>query len=119
MEASWDGDSDGWYVRVSAITEQPSAQHPRYTEHCLYAVRGLDRQVERAVEFGTDLAEASGAEFYLTEAQPGDRRWWDDPAPWPAWKASRTRATTALASLEMTANPPVTSSKSVRPRANM
>ena len=79
VEASWDGDSDGWFLRLSAITEQPSVQHPRFTEHGLYSVRGLDRQVARAIEFGTKLAEACGAEFCLTETEPGDRRWWDTP----------------------------------------
>lgn len=81
IEGSWDGDSRGWFIGLSAITEEPSPQHPRYKEHGLYSVREWDRMVELAVEFGTELADRAGVEFYLADANKmtpdEDRRWWN------------------------------------------
>lgn len=78
VEGSWDGDSLGWFVRLSAITEQPSAYHPRYSEHGLCIIRGIDNQVEYAAALGEELARLAGTTFYLTSVKIDDeKRWWD------------------------------------------
>lgn len=83
IEGYWDGDSEGWRIELTAITAQPSSRHARYTDSWLYAVRGLERQVERAIEFGTELAQSVGVGFYLTDTNTLDiddeKRWWDEP----------------------------------------
>lgn len=85
IEGSWDGDSWGWFIRLSAITDEPSDQHPHYSERGLYLLRTWDRIVERATEFGTELARSVGVGFYLTddnELEPDDgKRWWNQPTP--------------------------------------
>lgn len=82
IEGSWDGDSRGWFIRLSAITDQPSQRHPKYSEYGLYDVRGLEQQVERANAFGTELANAVGVDFYLTDTNTEvinyEKRWWDN-----------------------------------------
>lgn len=82
IEGSWDGDSEGWFIRLSAITEQPSQQHPKYSEYGLSIVRGLEQQVERAKTLGTELANAVGVDFDLTATNTDvinyEKRWWDD-----------------------------------------
>lgn len=82
IEGSWDGDTWGWFIRLSAITDEASRQHPKYTEYGLYLVRGIDRQVEQAVEFGTELARSVGVDFYLTDTNTiyvnYEKRWWDE-----------------------------------------
>jgi hypothetical protein len=82
IEGSWDGDTWGWHIRLSAITEEPSWQHRKYTEYGLYSVCGMDRQVERAIEFGTELARSAGVDYYLTDDNTDyinyEKRWWDD-----------------------------------------
>jgi hypothetical protein len=82
IEGYWDGDSHGWCITLSAITEGPSRRHPKYTQHWLYDVRGMDRQVERAIEFGTELAKSLGVEFSLTDTNTVpinyEKRWWDE-----------------------------------------
>jgi len=82
IEASWDWDSHGPHIKISSITAAPSQWQPKYTEHCLYTVSGLDRQVERAIEFGSQLAEAARTSFYITDIEDRDdtKRWWDSQA---------------------------------------
>ena len=78
IEGSWDGDSWGWYIGLSAIAQVPSLYHPRYTEYGLCSVRGFANQMERAVALGTELAEAAGTHFHLTSVTEFPPvRWWD------------------------------------------
>jgi hypothetical protein len=78
IEGSWDGDTLGWFIRLSAITEQSSVRHPRYTDHGLCVVRGLQDQVKFATALGEELARIAGTPFYLTSVEIDDRtRWWD------------------------------------------
>lgn len=78
IEGSWDGDSWGWMIVLSAITQASSESHPRYTAHDLCAVREMEKQVEEAKALGRELAEAAGAPFYLTSVEVDDMaRWWD------------------------------------------
>ena len=78
IEGSWDGDSLGWFIRLTAITKQPSQFHAEYMLHGLCLVRGLDAQVERAVTLGEELAQAAHTTFYLTSVEIDDeKRWWD------------------------------------------
>jgi len=78
IEASWDGDSGGWFIRLTAIAQVPSEYHPRFTAHGLCLVRRWGKMVERAEELGRELAELAGAPFYLTSVEVDDRvRWWD------------------------------------------
>lgn len=77
IEGSWDGDSLGWFIRLTAITKQPSQFHPQYTQYGLCLVRGLDAQVERAIMLGEELARAAQTTFYLTSIEVDDeKRWW-------------------------------------------
>ncbi len=81
IEASWDGDSLGWFIRLEAIIEKPSQQHSRYTQHGLCDIRGMDEQVERAVTLGKELAQTAHTTFYLTSVEIDDeKRWWDTQA---------------------------------------
>ena len=78
IEASWDGDSWGWMIVLTAITQAPSEYHPRFAAHGLCDVRRWERIVERAEELGCELAEMAGVPFYLTSVEVDDRvRWWD------------------------------------------
>ena len=78
IEGSWDGDSWGWMIILSAITLGPSEYHPRYTAHGLCTVRQFEHQVERAEALGRELAELAGAPFCLTSVEVDDEaRWWD------------------------------------------
>ena len=78
IEASWDADSLGWFIRLEAIAERPSEQHPKYTQYGLCDIRGLDAQVERAVTLGEELAHTAHATFYLTSVEVDDeKRGWD------------------------------------------
>lgn len=78
IEASWDGDSWGWMIVLSAITQVPSEYHPRYTSHGLCNVRKWDKMVERAEALGRELVELAGAPFCLTSVEVDDGvRWWD------------------------------------------
>ena len=78
IEGSWDGDTLGWFIRLEAIVEKPSQQHPRYTQYGLCDIRGMDSQVERAVMLGEELAQAAQTTFHLASVEIDDRkRWWD------------------------------------------
>ncbi len=83
IEGFWDGDTLGWFIILTAIIEKPSAQHPRYTQHGLCDVRGMDAQVERAVTLGEELAQTAHTTFYLTDKSEDfatldyEKRWWD------------------------------------------
>ena len=78
IEGSWDGDSLGWFIRLTAITEQPSQFHPKYTQHGLCLVRGMEAQVARATALGEELAQAAQTTFSLTSVEIDDeKRWWD------------------------------------------
>ncbi len=53
IEALWDGDSDGWYVDLTALTDDPAA------EHRLALIRhGSDMRVFNG--FGSSLARSTG-----------------------------------------------------------
>lgn len=83
IECFWDGDSRGWIIRVAAIVDHPSQQHPKFTSYDLCEVRDLDNQVGKAVAIGEKLAKHRNVGFYITNANADylnidDRkRWWD------------------------------------------
>lgn len=78
IEGSWDGDSLGWLIGLSAITQTPSQSHSKFTESGLCLVRDWENKVEYAEALGQELARVAGACFYLTNATVDDRiRGWD------------------------------------------
>jgi len=80
VEASWDWDSHGAFLRISAITRRASQYHPQYTEHCLYGFRGEADEIAPAIDFGKEFAASVNAPFYITDTQDMNdtKRWWDD-----------------------------------------
>ena len=74
IEGSWDGDSLGWFIRLTAIVEEPSQYHFKYTQYGLCLIRGIDAQVERAITLGEELAQAAGTTFYLTSVEVDDEK---------------------------------------------
>ena len=83
IEGSWDGDSDGWFIRIAAIADHPSAFHPKFTEYSLCFVRDSQNKAKMAKEIGAELARHAKVDFYLTEDDPDfsvfdyEKRWWD------------------------------------------
>lgn len=93
IEASWDGDSVGWMLIVSAIIEEPSQQHPQFKEYGLASFRGsggdmrlFNHQVppwpesQDATKLGKILSEKFGVPFYFPCPDwPDDEcaRWWE------------------------------------------
>ena len=78
IEGFWDGDDGGWFIILTAIVEEPSAQHPKYTQYGLCDIRGYPGQVEQAQALGEELATTAGTVYYLTSVVEDDeKRWWD------------------------------------------
>lgn len=92
IEALWDGDTDGWFIRLSAITLEGS----EYKEHFLVCItKGNDSRLfngqvppwpesVHAIDVGQRLAASIGAEFYFPSPDaPDDRRppWLDQRGP--------------------------------------
>ncbi|RKN24129.1 hypothetical protein D7147_03805 [Micromonospora musae] len=92
VEALWDGDTQGWFVRLYAITQRPSPHHPRFDEQPLAGFRhGSDLRLfsgevppwpeaAEATEKGRALADNIGVPFYFASPDVPDDdlpRWWD------------------------------------------
>jgi len=92
IEAFWDGDTEGWYVVLTAIVRGASARHAQFTEIDLAKlsdggdIRLFNNQVPPwpesvlAAEVGEQLARELGVPFhFLSRDQPRDEcvRWWD------------------------------------------
>ncbi|GII58997.1 hypothetical protein Pth03_73860 [Planotetraspora thailandica] len=87
IEAVWDGDSEGWFVVLLAVTLEPRAEH-----HLATAQHGTDIRVfngevppwpeaEEAGVVGQRLAERFNVPFHFASPEmPDDTapRWWDD-----------------------------------------
>jgi hypothetical protein len=95
FEAIWDGDTQGWFVVLLAIVEQPGAEHNRYTatNMSFYRRRAGDMRLfngqappwpesAEATADGVALAAHFGVPFHFASPdEPDDRasRWWDQP----------------------------------------
>ena len=88
IEALWDGDTEGWFIRLSAIT----LEGPQYKEHFLVCItKGNDARLfngqvppwpesVHAMDVGQRLAASVGAEFYfpgLDAPDDGHPSWLD------------------------------------------
>ncbi|WP_242911509.1 hypothetical protein [Actinomadura terrae] len=86
IEAVWDGDSEGWFVLLLAITLAPKAEH-----HLAYVQHGSDLrafngqvppwpEAAEASSVGRALAERFDVPFHFASPEtPDDEapRWWD------------------------------------------
>ena len=92
LEACWNGDTRGWFLRLFAIFDIPSADHPRYTSRLVQTVsstseRRLFKREARpwhearvANALGEALANKRGVPFYFPAPMVPDEqcaRWWD------------------------------------------
>jgi hypothetical protein len=92
VEAVWDGDAQGWFVRLVAIVQRPSQHHARFDEVTLAKIgRGGDirlfngevppwPEAAEATEVGQALASSLGVPFHFTDSDAPDvelPRWWD------------------------------------------
>ncbi|MFP2908001.1 hypothetical protein ACLESD_23715 [Pyxidicoccus sp. 3LFB2] len=93
LEALWDGDTTGWFLRLDAILPGASSEHPRFKSVHLVSMRGPGGdmrllngtvppwpEVEVAREIGRHVQERWGAAFYFPAPdKPDDSlpRWWD------------------------------------------
>jgi len=92
VEAMWDGDTQGWFVRLVAIVDRPGRHHDRFDEVPLTVVRhGGDirlfngrvppwPEAQQAIEQGRAVARHIGVPFHFTSPQTPDvelPRWWD------------------------------------------
>lgn len=92
VEASWDGDTQGWYVQLVAIVRRSGPHHDRFDEVLLSAVRhGGDirlfngqvppwPEARRAAEQGQAIAKHFGVPFHFSSPEAPDvdlPRWWD------------------------------------------
>ncbi|MFD0736929.1 hypothetical protein [Planotetraspora mira] len=95
VEALWDGDTQGWFVRLFAIVQRPGREHHRFDEQPLALFsRGGDLRLlngavppwpeaAEAVEKGQAVARSLGVPFYFASPDtPDDElpRWWDSQA---------------------------------------
>ncbi|MEU8185418.1 hypothetical protein AB0B85_28010 [Micromonospora sp. NPDC049044] len=95
VEALWDGDTQGWHVRLYAIVRRPSHHHPCFDEQPLALFsHGSDRRLfagevppwpeaAEASEKGRAVADSIGVPFFFASPDVPDidlRRWWDPPA---------------------------------------
>jgi hypothetical protein len=92
VEAVWDGDTQGWFVRLVAIVQRPSRHHARFDEVTLALFRrGGDIRLfngevppwPEAVEadkMGRAVASSLGVPFHFTDPDAPDvelPRWWN------------------------------------------
>ncbi|WP_432981868.1 hypothetical protein [Dactylosporangium sp. CA-233914] len=94
VEALWDGDTQGWVVRLVAIVRRPGRRHDRFDDITLMILRhGGDirlftgqvppwPEAHQATEQGQAVARHFGVPFHFTSPQTPDinlPRWWDTP----------------------------------------
>ncbi|HEX5540043.1 MAG TPA: hypothetical protein VFX60_00530 [Micromonospora sp.] len=92
VEALWDGDTQGWFVRLHAIVQRTSRHHPCFDEQWLAGFRhGSDLRLfngevppwpeaAEALEKGQAVADSIGVPFHFASpGVPDDElpRWWD------------------------------------------
>jgi hypothetical protein len=86
IEALWDGDSEGWMVRLLAVTLAPRAEHHLATVQHGTDIRLFSGEVPpwpealEASTAGRRLAERLGVPFYFASPEKPDYptpRWWD------------------------------------------
>ena len=94
IEATWDGDTQGWFVELLAIVDRPGLRHHSFDEVTLMLIRrgGGRRPVDgtvpgpawpqaaEAIDMGETLAAALAVPFFFASPDsPDDRapRWWD------------------------------------------
>ena len=86
IEAIWDGDSEGWMVRLLAVTIEPRAEHLLATAQHGTDIRLFNGEVPpwpealEASAVGHELAERLGIPFYFASPEKPDNfapRWWD------------------------------------------
>lgn len=92
VEALWDGDTQGWYVYLVAIVQQPGRHHARFDEVPLSVFqKGTDLRLfngqvppwpeaQQATEQGQAVARYVGVPFYFSSPDAPDvnlPRWWD------------------------------------------
>jgi hypothetical protein len=89
IEALWDGDTDGWFVRLVAVTLRPKVEH-----HLAFIRHGGDIRIfhhqvppwpeaQEATSIGRALADRLGVPFHFTRPDNPDidlPRWWDGKA---------------------------------------
>jgi hypothetical protein len=95
VEALWDGDTQGWFVRLYAIVRRPSRHHSCFDEQPLAGFRhGGDLRLFRgevppwpeaaeALAKGEATARSIGVPFYFASPDAPDDglpRWWDSLA---------------------------------------
>ncbi|MEV6344829.1 hypothetical protein [Actinoplanes sp. NPDC051851] len=92
VEATWDGDTQGWFVRLQVIVRRPGRDHARFDETPLTTYRdGGDMRLftgevppwpeaQRAAEQGQAVARHFGVPFHFSSPDEADDltpRWWD------------------------------------------
>lgn len=86
IEAVWDGDTEGWFVLLLAITLDPRAEHDLAVVQAGTDLRVFNGSVppwpeaEEARTIGQALAERFGVPFHFASPEtPDDEapRWWD------------------------------------------
>src|SRR5271156_3241809 len=78
IEAFWDGDTTSWFVILTMIYQEQTANGSRFREHDLAAMRGADGDLRifnsqvppwpeaaRAKEVGQELASQLGIPFFF------------------------------------------------------
>jgi len=90
VEALWDGDSEGWMIRLLAVTREPRTEHHLATVQHGTDIRLFNGEVPpwpealEASTIGRRLAERLGIPFYFASPGRPDNfapRWWDSPGP--------------------------------------
>lgn len=95
IEASWDGDTQGWFVILSAVLDRPGPSHPDFDSIDIATLRqGGDLrlfngavppwpEVRQAAGLGKALAAHCGVPFLPAPEEPdiGQPRWWDTVTP--------------------------------------
>ncbi|WP_432830727.1 hypothetical protein [Dactylosporangium sp. CA-092794] len=92
IEALWDGDTQGWHVRLVAVVRRPGRHHERFDDVPLTVLRhGSDLRLfngqvppwpeaQQASEQGQAVARHYGVPFQFTNPDEPDidlPRWWD------------------------------------------
>lgn len=86
IEAVWDGDTEGWFVLLLAVTSEPRAEYPLAVVSHGTDIRLFNEQAppwpesEEASTIGRALAQRFGVPFHFASPdEPDDLapRWWD------------------------------------------
>ncbi|MFE3542721.1 hypothetical protein ACFXK0_07095 [Nocardia sp. NPDC059177] len=89
IEALWDGDSDGWFVCLVAVTAQPRAEHHLAVVRHGTDIRLFDGEVppwpeaREAADVGSALADRRGVPFHFVSPEAPHQdppRWWNSVA---------------------------------------